>query len=65
MTFEKFPKSRSPLPGDLAAIYESYYKANREGQTPATSVAHRMERWLHRRVANDVVIPANNARPSK
>ena len=54
MTFEKFPKSRSPLPGDLAAIYDSYYKANRKGQTPATSVAQKMERWLHRRVADDV-----------
>ena len=52
--FEKFPKSRSPLPSDLATIYEAHYKANREGQTPATSVAQNMERWLHRRVASDV-----------
>ena len=52
--FEPFPKIRPPLPPEIAAIYATHYKANREGRTPAASLAQRMESWLHRRVAADV-----------
>ncbi|PHS15414.1 MAG: methyltransferase type 12 [Blastopirellula sp.] len=53
--FDQFPKTRPPLPEAIQAIYAAHYKVNREGETAATSVAQRMERWLHRKVAADVV----------
>lgn len=52
--FENFPKVRPPLPKEIEAIYASHYKANREGETTASSLAQRMESWLHRQVASDV-----------
>lgn len=48
------PKVRPPLPEGIARIYQSCYKVNREGGTPASSLAQRMEAWLHRQVAADV-----------
>ena len=39
---------------ELAAIYVSYYKENRGGNTLATSIAQKMDSWLHRQVAKDV-----------
>ncbi len=48
------PKVRPPLPEGIARIYRSCYKVNREGGTPASSLAQRMEAWLHRQVAADV-----------
>jgi hypothetical protein len=51
---ERFPKNRPPLPPEIAAIYASYYKANRQGRTAATSLSQVMEAWLHRQVAQDV-----------
>jgi len=51
--FEDFPKTREPLPPEYAEIYERQYKSNRSGDTSATSVARRMERWLHKKVAKD------------
>ena len=52
--FEKFPKMRPPLPREIQDIYSAHYKSNREGQTAASSLAQRMESWLHRQVASDV-----------
>jgi hypothetical protein len=52
--FEKFPKIRPPLPKEFEYIYSTHYKLNREGQTIASSLAQRMESWLHRQVAKDV-----------
>ncbi len=49
--FEQYPKSRPELPDAIRAIYSSHYKKNRDGDTAATSLAQRMESWLHRRVA--------------
>lgn len=54
-TLSRFPKRRPPLPPEFKAIYERQYKENRTGKTPAYSLAQRMESWLHRRVAADVV----------
>jgi len=51
--FENFPKDRKPLPPEYAKIYENQYKSNRSGGTTATSVAQRMEAWLHKKVAMD------------
>lgn len=48
------PKVRPPLPEGIARIYQSCYKVNRQGGTPASSLAQRMEAWLHRQVAADV-----------
>jgi len=53
--FENYPKNRPPLPKEIQDIYTEHYKSNREGQTTASSFAQRMESWLHRQVAGDVV----------
>lgn len=60
--FENFPKTRPPLPKEIADIYSTHYKSNREGQTTASSFAQRMESWLHRQVAKDVTSPLNSAK---
>jgi len=52
--FDNFPKTRPPLPKEIQDIYSAHYKSNREGQTTASSLAQRMESWLHRQVASDV-----------
>ena len=52
--FDQFPKSRPPLPADIEAIYSAHYKSNREGETTASSLAQRMESWLHKQVSKDV-----------
>jgi len=46
-----FPKKRPYLNERIKDIYESQYKANRDGSSPATSLAQRLERWMHHRVA--------------
>jgi hypothetical protein len=48
-----FPKRRFPLPKAYQTIYVAHYKKNREGATPATSLAKRMEAWMHHKVAED------------
>lgn len=50
----RFPKTRPPLPPELAAIYVRQYQENRAGGTRAASLAQRLEAWMHRRVAADV-----------
>lgn len=52
--FANFPKIRPPLPEQYQRIYAQHYKDNRSGHTPASSLAQRMERWLHTRVAADL-----------
>ncbi|HET6556477.1 MAG TPA: methyltransferase domain-containing protein [Prolixibacteraceae bacterium] len=52
--FENFPKVRNELPLEFQKIYSEHYKKNREGQTSASSLAQKMEAWLHRKVAKDV-----------
>lgn len=52
--FDQFPKTRPPLPASFERIYAAHYRENRNGQTPASSMAQRMEAWLHRKVAADV-----------
>ena len=52
--FDSFPKVRIPLPKQIEDIYQAHFKSNREGQTPASLLAMRMESWLHRKVADDV-----------
>jgi hypothetical protein len=52
--FGEFPKIRPPLPKEIEGIYSAHYKSNRGGQTTASSLAQRMEAWLHKQVAKDV-----------
>ena len=52
--FDNYPKKRIPLSERMQAIYAEHYKSNREGNTTASSLAQKMERWLHKKVAADV-----------
>ena len=54
-TLKKFPKTRTKLPIDYEKIYAEHYKKNREGETSASSLAQKMEAWLHKKVAFDVL----------
>ncbi len=49
-----FPKTRPALPPAFERIYATHYKENRSGLTAASSLAQRMESWLHTRVAADI-----------
>ena len=60
--FDDFPKIRPNLPREIKEIYLAYYKSNLEGQTAVTSLAKRMESWLHRQVANDVMNPQDSTK---
>ena len=50
----RFPKQRPELPSAYRAIYVEHYRQNREGGSPASSLARRMEAWMHKKVAQDV-----------
>ncbi len=52
--FQNFPKKRIVLPESYQKIYVEHYKNNREGKTTASSMAQRMEAWLHKKVAADL-----------
>ncbi len=52
--FSRFPKTRPPLPQAYQNIYNAHYLRNREGASPATSLAKKMESWMHRKGAADV-----------
>ena len=58
MILTGYPKRRRPLPEEYARIYAEAYAANRRGATPASSLAQRMESWMHRQVAADVQVAA-------
>jgi hypothetical protein len=51
--FSQFPKQRTPLPPEYAAIYLQHYRNSREGKSQILGLAQRMERWMHRKVASD------------
>ena len=52
--FEDYPKTRPALPERIRRLYVAHYKENREGRSPASFLAQRLERWLHRQVAADL-----------
>lgn len=52
--FDNYPKKRSDLPESFQTIYKNHYKSNRNGETSASSLAQKMESWLHKKVAADV-----------
>ena len=49
-----FPKKREELPLEYKNIYKSHYKKNRQGKTKTTSLSMKLEKWLHKKVAEDV-----------
>jgi hypothetical protein len=51
----RYPKIRPVLPPAIAAIYLRQYTENRSGKTAAASAAQRLESWMHRQVAADLV----------
>ena len=55
--FSQFPKQRAPLPPEYAAIYLQHYRNSREGKSQILGLAQRMERWMHRKVAEDAGSP--------
>ncbi len=57
--FENYPKKRIELPEEFINIYNEHYKKNRAGQTKASSLAQKMEAWLHKKVAFDVSVSHN------
>lgn len=51
--FSQYPKRRTPLPPEYAAIYLQHYRNSRGGKSQILGLAQRMERWMHRKVAAD------------
>jgi len=51
----KFPKVRIDLPEAYQKIYNQHYLNNREGQYKTTSLSSKLESWMHKKVAKDVV----------
>ena len=52
--FEDYPKKSTELPKEFREIYSEYHRRNREGETTASALSQKMERWLHRKIAEDV-----------
>ena len=52
--FSEFPKKRTPLPPEYAAIYLQHYRNSREGNSQILGLAKWAESWMHRKVAEDV-----------
>ena len=59
--FDQYPKKRTPLPPEYAAIYLQHYRNSREGNSQILGLAQRMERWMHRKVAADATRGAAKA----
>jgi hypothetical protein len=52
---DKFPKQRIELPEAYQRIYNRHYVINREGQSTTTSLSQKLESWMHKKVAEDVL----------
>jgi hypothetical protein len=59
--FPAFPKEREPLPPAYAEIYLQHYRNSREGNSKVLSLAKSAERWMHKKVAEDVQDPEPKA----
>ncbi len=51
----KYPKVRPELPTAYKKIYYKHYSDNRNGKTKVTFFSSKMEQWMHRKVAEDVL----------
>ena len=52
--FEQYPKRRASLSAAYNAVFNRHFMDNRTGGTVMSSLAGRMEDWMHRRVAQDL-----------
>ena len=50
---EKYPKSRPKVSDELLKAHYENYKINRNGQSAATGISSKMERWMHHKTASD------------
>lgn len=48
-----YPKTRAPLPDAYQKLYRQHYRENRTGGSSASSLASKLESWMHRQVARD------------
>jgi len=55
MIFENYPKMRFEMPQEYKDIYAEQYKSNRNGDSAAASASQKLEEWLHKKVAKDVI----------
>lgn len=46
-----YPRQRSPLTAAHQALYDTEYKANRDGANAVSGIAQKLERWMHRQIA--------------
>lgn len=56
---DKFPKKRIELPAAFQKIYNQHYLINREGKSATTSLSQKLESWMHKKVAEDVIANKN------
>lgn len=49
---DNFPKNRPILSRKIQEIYKEHYKSNRSGDTAASSLAQKLEAWMHKKVAS-------------
>ena len=49
-----FPKKRPLISNNLEKIYAEQYKKNRDGGTPASFIAQKLESWMHKKVAKAI-----------
>jgi len=61
MMFENYPKERIALPEKFQKIYSEHYKKNREGATTASSLSQKMETWMHKKIASDILNDSNKS----
>jgi len=52
----KFPKQRIELPEAYRKIYNEHYLSNREGKYKTTSLSQKLESWMHKKVASDLML---------
>jgi len=50
----RFPKHRPALPPAQQSIYEKEYLSNREGANLVSSLAQKLESWMHKKVGDHV-----------
>lgn len=46
-----FPKKRPFLSNNIEKIYAEQYKRNRDGETPVSFLAQKIESWMHKKIA--------------
>ena len=49
-----FPKERPALDKKIKKIYEAQYIDNRQGKSPMSNIAQKLESWMHKQVANAI-----------